>query len=102
MEIDSGDYLNVTIKNKLIQTQSILDYIKYFENEQKKIKDELIGRSFKVLYTKRNYIIDDIIIDRNLLTQSFNYEGKTIRFLAKINSQNKMNLFQKNIIIWCS
>ena len=91
METESGNYLNVTIKNKLIQTQSILDYINYFESNQK-VKEELIGRSFKVSYAKRNYIIDDIIFDRNPLTQVFNYEGETINLVKYYEKAHKLKI----------
>ena len=80
METDSGNYLNVTIKNKIIQNETILDYLKNFkytnkENHQK-IRDELIGRSFKVSYMKKNHRIDDILFDRNPKKQTFSYNGK--------------------------
>ena len=91
METESGNYLNVTIKNKLIQTQSILDYINYFESNQK-VKEELIGRSFKVSYAKRNYIIDDIIFDRNPLTQFFNYEGESINLVKYYEKAHKLKI----------
>ena len=84
METDSGNYLNVTLKNKIIQNETVLDYLnhyKYQKNKdlQKEIRDELIGRSFKVSYAKRNYKIDDVLFDRSPKLQTFNYEGETIK-----------------------
>jgi aubergine-like protein len=83
METEGGNYLNVTLKNKILSTQTIYDFL--IENEYKDkanhdmIRDLLIGRSFKVKYAKKNYIIDDILFDRNPKTQDFeNDEGKTI------------------------
>ena len=80
VETEAGNYLNVNLKNKIIQAESIYDYLKkndYKNNKNHdKIKNYLIGRNFKVSYAKKNYIIDDILFDRNPQKQSFNYEIK--------------------------
>ena len=86
METDKGNYLNVTLKNKIIQNETVYDYLNYYkyqknEDVQKDIKDELIGRSFKVSYAKRNYRIDDILFDRSPKKQTFNYDGKTVNLI---------------------
>ena len=82
METESGNYLNVTLKNKILSTDTVLDYLKYFKYENKKnhqrLKNDLIGRSFKVSYAKKNYIIDDISFDRDPNKQDFMYNGKAI------------------------
>ena len=84
METDKGNYLNVTIKNKIVQTDSILDFLEEREYSNKKnqsdIKDELIDRFFKVCYGgERRYKIDDIIFDRTPKTQTTNYNGKSVK-----------------------
>lgn len=85
METDRGNYLNVTIKNKIIQNETILDYLKNFKynnkGNQKIIKDELIGRSFKILYMKKKHRIDEILFDRNPENQTFSYDGKSINLI---------------------
>ena len=85
METDNGNYLNVTLKNKIIQKDTILDYLnehKYYDkNNQEDIAKKLIGRSFKVSYSKRNYIIYDILFNRNPTNQTFNYEGGTEKLI---------------------
>ena len=57
METDNGNFLNVTLKNKIIQTDSVLDVLKSLKytnkSNHKSIKEKLIGRSFKVSYTKK-------------------------------------------------
>ena len=83
METESGNYLNVTLKNKILSTETILDYMEYFQYQdkknQKKIKSALIGRSFKVKYAKKNYIIDDISFDRDPKNEKFMYNGKSTK-----------------------
>jgi len=69
VEVDNGNYLNVSLKNKIIKNETIYDYLNQFEyknntNTQNEIKENLKGRSFKVCYAKRNYQIDDILFDR--------------------------------------
>ena len=97
METDKGNYLNVTLKNKIIQNESVLDYIKQYKNlgkpeTQKTIRDELKPRSFKVTYAKRNYKFDDIIFDRNPKTQTCNYEGKTINLIQYYEEAHKLKV----------
>ena len=81
METESGNYLNVTLKNKILSTDTVLGYMEYYEYKkainQAKIKEDLIGRSFKVSYAKKNYIIDDILFDRNPNNQDFTHDGKS-------------------------
>ena len=102
METDSGNYLNVVLKNKFIKNETILDYLnqyKYKSNKENQIeiKKELIGKSFKVSYAKRNYKIDDILFDRNPKNQVVYYEGGTKNLIEyyeiahglKIKDQNQ-------------
>ena len=101
METDSGNYLNVTLKNKIIQNETILDYLnhyKYQKNKdlQKEIRDELIGRSFKVSYAKRNYKIDDVLFDRSPKLQTFNYEGETINLIKYYEEAKKLKIRDPN------
>ena len=101
METDSGNYLNVTLKNKIIQNETVLDYLnlyKYQKNEQiqKDIKDELINKSFKVSYAKRNYGIDDILFDRSPQKQTFNYDGKTVNLIQYYETAHKLKIHNPN------
>ncbi|MBO6184133.1 MAG: hypothetical protein J6O88_05480, partial [Chryseobacterium sp.] len=101
METDKGNYLNVTLKNKIIQNESVLDYIKQYKNlgkpeTQQKIREELQPRSFKVIYAKRNYKFDDIIFDRNPKTQSFNYEGRTVNLVQYYEEVHKLKVKDEN------
>ena len=101
METDSGNYLNVTLKNKIIQNETVLDYLnhyKYQKNKdlQKEIRDELIGRSFKVSYAKRNYKIDDVLFDRSPKLQTFNYEGETINLIKYYEEAKKLKIRDPN------
>ena len=101
METDKGNYLNVTLKNKIIQNESVLEYIKQYKNlgkpeTQKKIREDLQPRSFKVIYAKRNYKFDDIIFDRNPKTQSFNYEGRTVNLVQYYEEVHKLKVKDEN------
>ena len=101
METDKGNFLNVTLKNKIIQNETVLEYIKQYKNikdsnVQKNIRDDLHNRSFKVSYAKRNYRIDDIIFDRSPKTQTFNYEGKTINLIDYYEIAHKLKIKNEN------
>ena len=97
METDSGNYLNVTLKNKIIQNETVLDYLNYYKFKgndklQKEIKEELVGKSFKVSYAKRNYRIDDILFDRSPKTQTFNYEGSSKNLIQYYEIAHKLKI----------
>ena len=97
IETDKGNYLNVTLKNKIIQSYSILDYLNdneyWKKNNQKDIKEELLGKSFKVSYgSERKYKIDDILFDRNPVEQTINYNGKSINLVKYYNTKYKLDI----------
>lgn len=97
METDKGNYLNVTLKSKIIQNETVYDFIKQFKNinnqeQQKEIKEQLYNRSFKVDYAKRNYRIDDINFDRNPKTQTINRNGQTINLVQYYEEAHKLRI----------
>ena len=101
METDSGNYLNVTLKNKIIQNETIYDYInqyKYKNNKdlQNQIKTDLQGRSFKVSYAKRNYKIDDIIFEKSPKNTTINYEGETINLVKYYDMAHHLKIKDQN------
>ena len=100
METESGNYLNVTLKNKILSTETILDYMEYFQYQdkknQKKIKNGLIGRSFKVKYAKKNYIIDDISFDRDPKNEKFMYNGKSTKLEEYYLEKYKIKIHNYN------
>ena len=86
VETDKGMFLNVVLTHKFIRNTTLLDYLKQFGDINKKsiqedINAELKGRSFKVDYAKRNYIIDEIDFDLNPVNKKLNYENKTINHI---------------------
>lgn len=97
METDNGNFLNVTLKNKIIQSNSILDWLKdrRFEKKenQKDILEDLIGKSFKVSYGNENrYKIDDISFENNPSKISINYNGQTINLIEYYNKKYKIKI----------
>ena len=101
METDSGNYLNVTLKNKIISTDNILTYLiekNYtYKKNHEKIRNYLKDRSFKVSYAKKNYVIYDISFDRNPTNTDFkNDDGKTINLIKYYNEAHKIEIKDKN------
>ena len=96
METEGGNYLNVTLKNKILSTETILEYLENNEYKKKSnqdfIRESLIGRSFKVSYAKKNYMIDDILFDRNPKKQDFTYENKTTTLEEYYTKKYKIKL----------
>ena len=101
METDNGNYLNVTLKNKIIQNDSIYDYLnqyKYKKNKdlQKEIKTDLIDRPFKVCYAKRNYRINDILFEKTPQNTTINYEGETINLVKYYEKAHHLEIKDQN------
>ena len=99
VETDKGMFLNVVLTHKFIRNKTLLDYMKNFGDLKKKsiqedINTELKGRSFKVDYAKRNYIIDEIDFDLNPVNKKLNYEDKTINHIEY--SKKAYNIDIKN------
>ena len=82
MLTEKGAFLNVTLKNKILAAETILDYLNKEEykikNNHEKIRNYLVGRSFKVSYAKKNYIINDITFDKTVKTTEIRYQGNNI------------------------
>ena len=102
METDKGNFLNVTLKNKIIQSDSILDYINNnydsYENNkdiQKEIKEDLKGRPFKISYRKGNFRIDDIDFDHSPRNHTINYEGKSRNLVEYYKLHHKIDIKNK-------
>ena len=83
-----------------------MDYYGYkTQNEKNKLKDDLIGKSFKVTYAKKNFVIDDILFDRNPNIQDFMYDGKKVvlkdyyekKYKIKIKNLNQPLLVVKKV-----
>ena len=96
METEGGNYLNVTLKNKILSTETILKFLENNEYKKKQnqdnIRDLLIGRSSKVSYAKKNYVIDDILFDRNPQKQDFTYENKTTTLEEYYNKKYQIKI----------
>lgn len=100
METDKGNFLNVTLKNKIIQKDTILDFLNENNYNEKKnhenIANKLIGRSFKTSYSNRNYKIFDILFNRNPTNQTFNYEGGTVKLIDYYQNIKKLKIKDEN------
>ena len=42
METESGNYLNVTLKNKILSTDTVLDFMEYYDYKKKIMVKKLI------------------------------------------------------------
>lgn len=60
----------------------------------------MIGKSFKVNYAKKNYIIDDILIDRNPNEQDFTYENKTVTLKEYYKKKYDKTIKDLNQPLW--
>jgi len=100
VETDSGNYLNIILKNKIIRNETIYDYLNQYKYNnrdiQNKIKENLIGHSFKICYAKRNYKIDDILFDKTPKNTNINYEGETINLIKYYEKAHQLIIKDQN------
>ena len=95
METDGGNYLNVTLKNKILSKETILQFLEKnnYKKNQQKLKKKLIGTSFKVKYSKKNYRIDDISFDRNPENTSFlNLDKENITLIKYYKERHNIDI----------
>lgn len=95
----NGTFLNVTLKNKILSTETILEIMAQMNYKTKqgqdKIKKYLIDRSFKTKYSNRNYTIEDISFDKTPHNATINKDGHTLNLMNyykvahSIDIQNK-------------
>ena len=80
IETESGNYINISLKNKIESSLNILEFLKSrnYKNSKNinKIKEEIIGRWF--YYEKKKYKIEDILFDRTCSNTMMNYDKKCI------------------------
>ena len=83
VETEKGNYINVSLRNKIESTQNILEYLRnrMFKKQENQydIKNKLEGRWF--YFEKKKYKIDDILFDRNPQNQTINIDGKNMTIL---------------------
>ena len=105
VETDKGLFINVILKNKITNTESILDYINEIKNikgSNEYIRGKLIGHKFKVEYSKKNYKIDDILFDRNPKNTTLNYNGSSInliKYYEKMHGKKIRDFTQPLILV---
>lgn len=99
MQTMSGSFLNVTLKNKILSTQTILEYIKELRGNRKTndvIRNLLCERSFKTKYSNKNYIIDDVTFDKTPSNTTFNRDGHSINLINYYKEAHNIQIADKN------
>ena len=109
VETERGNFLNVSLKHKIVQSKTILYYLN--ENDYKKrdkkeeIREHLKKCVFKDSYKGKNYKITDIDFDRNPENTSFiNKEnGMTMNLMAYYKAKYDIEIEDKKqpLIIVC-
>jgi aubergine len=90
--INGSIYLNLNPSVKFFQTQSLLDTIYNLGNERR-VKEELVGRSIMTLYNNRVYTIDEIHFDKSPRDTFFcdmHSKNKEMSFADYINENYKV------------
>ena len=98
VETEKGNYINVSLRNKIESTQNILDYLKsrFYrkQDNQYDIKLKLEGRWF--YFEKKKYKIDGILFDRNPKNQTIYIDGKNISILDYYSKKYGYNIKDYN------
>ena len=80
IETEKGNFINVSLKNKLESTENILEFLEHRKyknkNNQDKIRADLVGKLF--YFSKKKFKIDEILFDRNPINQTIYTDGKNI------------------------
>lgn len=107
VETEKGNFLNVNLKNKIIQQKTILDFLieNDYKNRNKKdeIKEKLKNSIFKDTYKGKNYKIFDIDFDLNPLNKVCQYKGQTLKIIDYYREKYDIEIENKEqpLIIVC-
>ena len=98
VETEKGNYINVSLKNKIESTRNILEFLyglNYKDPSNRyDIKMKLEGRLF--YFQKKKFKINEILFDRNPLNQTINIDGKVITILDYYTKKYKLPIEDKN------
>ena len=98
IETEKGNFINVSLKNKIESSENILEYLnKWIHGDkytQNKIRKDLIGRWF--YFYKKKYKIDEILFDRNPLNQTLYSNGKTLTLKNYYIEKYKIDIKNNN------
>ena len=98
IETEKGNYINVSLKNKIESTRNILEFLigLNYKNPSNlyDIKNKLEGRWF--YFQKKKFKINDILFDRNPLNQTIYVDGKNISILDYYTKKNKITIKDMN------
>ena len=98
IETEKGNFINVSLKNKIESSENILEYLnKWIHGDkytQNKIRKDLIGRWF--YFYKKKYKIDEILFDRNPVNQTLYSNGKTLTLKNYYIEKYKIDIKNNN------
>ena len=98
VETEKGNYINVSLKNKIESTQNILEYLHNISyknpKNHNKIRDNLIGRLF--YFENKKNKINDILFDRNPKNQTITVNGKNMSILDYYSKTYKSQIKDYN------
>ena len=98
IETEKGNYINVSLKNKIESSENILEYLNLWNYKDKynqnKIRKDIIGRWF--YFYKKKYKIDEILFDRNPINQTLFINGKAITLKDYYIEKYKINIKNEN------
>ena len=107
VETDKGNYLNVTLKHKIIQKKTVLEYLieNNYKNKDKKeeIKKNLKNAIFRDNYIGKNYKITDILFDRKPVNTNCTMNGKPMTIIDYYFNKYKITIKNKDqpLILVC-
>ena len=98
VETEKGNYINVSLRNKIESTQNILEYLIALNyqkiSNRNDIKYKLEGRLF--YFGKKKFKINEILFDRNPENQTMNVDGKNMTILDYYSKKYNFIIKEKN------
>ena len=92
----SGCFINVTLKNKILSVNNILQYLieNNYENinNQAILRNSLRGKTFRVEYSKRNYIIDDILFNSTPINKRINKNERNMNLMEYFKETHQITI----------
>ena len=98
VETEKGNYINVSLRNKIESTRNILEYLNALHYKDSSnyydIKNKLEGRLF--YFGKNKFKIDELLFDRNPKNQTINVDGNNITILEYYTNKYHFTIKEVN------
>lgn len=92
---NEGIFLTVTTKNRFLSTKNCLELIKECKTPEE-IVEKFVNRSVKTTYSKKNFIVNNVCLDKTPSNTIILYSGKEVNLVTYYKTAHSLDIKDKN------